>query len=1370
MMNLKHIRLFVTLACLLAASVSYAQNANIYNTETGLSNTQVNSISQDSRGFVWICTENGLNRFDGMEFTVFRHESARENSLASDLVLSCFEDSEGVCWVGTSTGLQIFDPVTSSFSRFNLRDPEVPESDQHISCIIETPDLGGYKEILVSTSQHGIYLINSRTHELENERRWALDKILPSYFVSHLFLDSADRLWVAFDDGGLCVVNNSNLVPLEGVWDGWDGPSAENIIVTSFFEDPSSRTVFIGSSNCGILVFDPEKGSIGRPRNAEARSCAVMSLLDNTISESQPATILVGTENSGLRVFDPADGSISALNSSRIPFQTHHWKVHNLMLDRQGNVWVGAYQAGVMVIPRSVYGFEAMTFSLLGIPGDNCACVTSIVSDPYRGGLWVGTDGGGIFHVREDGRTENFTAANSGLGNNSIMALAIDRKGTLWIATYLGGLYRYDGAFRPFSDQNSIGSIKTAALAIDRLGKYMYVGTYGAGMSVVDLSTGKLLRNVGNDDTKWITSLYIDRNGLVWAGTFNGPRCYDPKGYRITRPSGPAGEITARVYCFRETSDGKMCIGTGENLMVLDRQTPEVTSYSIGDGLPSNVINAIEESRDGNLWISTSNGLSRLDPKTGTFRNFYRFDGLQDNEFRYGASYSGTDGKLYFGGVQGLTSFYPDVVESCVREMPQLYFSRLQVMNEEVAFDASGIRLPAHRNMFTLKFGVLEYTNPLKVVYSYRIERVDPQWRQCGALSREASYSNLRPGRYTLEVKAYFDGNPDECVTESIPVIVDSPWYLSTPAIIFYLLMLALAAFAVRHYLRGRKQREKEREQSRLKELKLSMFTDLTHEIRTPLTLVLSPLKKLRENEVDPGKKNTYNLMYRNTLRVMRLVNQLLDIRKIDSGQMEYHFRQTDVVFFIKDIMNSFDEMAVSRGINFVITPSDKPVELWIDQGNFDKIIFNILSNAFKHVPDSGSISIDIGSPEANDGSLDSKIRQFVRISIENDGEHIPPQHLERIFERFFQVDNSGGSGSGVGLNLAKMLVEKHHGVIRAANTERGAAFTLLLPVGSSHLSREELSSTTHHKDLYVKDNVHMADGAIDSNEDLTFVPQASEDAVQDGAVSRKKRPIVVVDDDTEMREYMKMEFSSFFAVTACPDGEEAWKVISATIPDAVVTDLKMEGMDGAELCRRIRKNPETNHLPVIILTSETDDGAMQKCIDSGADSYLTKPVSMEIIISTLKQSISTRDTIRHKFVDSSNLKLDDVKMTSDEKNLVSRIVSSIKSNIDDPDFGVEQLSASVGMSRVHLNRKLKETMNISPSNLMKSIRLRQAAYLLVNNKVNISEVAYRVGFSTHSYFSSSFRDYFGMTPKEFVARFEKESDPEELKKFLQDY
>ena len=1376
---MKHLRLLAVTIFVFASITAGAQRARIYTSAQGLANSHIHDIYQDSRGFIWISTENGLSKFDGIKFSTLRHDRSRQSSIASNTVRTVFEDSRGVMWIGTSAGLQTFRTQYNRFRKINLEDWSVPDSDQHIISVIEFRDNEKGK-IIATSSGHGIYILDAESHKVDHDMQDAINRLLPSKFISGIFKDSRDRLWAATDNGGITVIDIRTLSKLSDIWDKGMHKESEDI-VNSFTEDPRTGNIYLGTKSSGVLLWDAGSEKIRRSKGSKGESFSIMSMIPNNIVPRYgDNTYLIGLENHGIKLYDAENESIRNIRFSNVPFNISRWKVQNMLEDNQGNVWVGALQTGVMIIPKSMFGFRHIDFKMTENGGRGNISVTSVISDEERDCLWVGTDGGGLFRTDAYGNSINLTAEDSEISNNSIMSLALDNRGTLWVATYLGGLWTYtpEKGFRQFKDQGSLNSEKTYHLTYSSDKDILYIGTHGNGFSKIDAAKETVVKTWSDDEFKWISYLAIDSSGLLWVGTYNGAMAYDSSTDNLTRYE-LLDDKSIRVNSIYESNDRNIWIGTGEGLVLMERGTKEKRLFTEEDGLANNSVSGILEDNEGYLWISTLNGLSRLDLKTETFKNFYQYDGLQENEFNARASFKAKNGRMYFGGINGLTAFNTTSLDRREKDVPPLYLSSLKVMNRNIRYnprneddnildrpisEATQITLPSNAGMFTVGFSVLEYTNPYKIAYEYMMDGVDKTWNRTTPGYQTATYTNIPSGRYKLQIKAFYEGKPEVFSHREINIRILPPWYLTIWAWIAYITLVALAVLAIIEYYRRRVALKRQQEESEIKEMKLKMFTNISHEIRTPLTLVMSPLKKMRENERDPHQKELYNLMYRNSLRILRLVNQLMDIRKIDNGQMKMHFIETDMVYFIKDIMQSFENLATGRNIDFSLDSRSEVTNLWIDQGKFDKVIFNILSNAFKYTPDNGKVSVSISDTINNDGIFSRNISGYVEFIIENTGVPVEEKHLARLFDRFYQADTMDAKmGSGVGLNLAKMLVDLHHGEISANNTATGMAFRIRIPVGCSHLTEDEMTKPESNKDLYTKSSLTI-DTDHTSIEDVTY----SSDT-EDGGNARntKKKTLILVDDDSEMRAYLKLELQNIYNVETYDNGKDAWARISTSIPDAVVTDLLMEKMDGAELCGKMKKNPGTNHIPVILLTSATDELSHHKCIESGADRFLTKPVSLETLKSAIASSIATREAIKSKYGREIDYGYSDMKIADSDNQLTSKVIATIRQNIENPEFSVEELAREVGMSRVHLNRKLKETMNISPSNLIKSIRMKQAAYLLINNKVNISEVAYKVGFSTHSYFSNSFHDYFGMTPKEFTAQYMNCTDEETLKKLF---
>jgi len=1178
----------VILATIICAQVNVsAQTARLFDSGSGLPNTQINDIFQDSSGLLWVATNNGLYRFDGMNFVGFHHEADNDRSLDSDLVLKVLEDSKGVFWVGTSTGLQIFDTEYNTFTDFPLGNDDI---GRYIYGLQEVPVGDSRSGILVSASQFGLYFIDSDTHELDPQRREKFRKPEHSTSVNALFIDSKSRIWAGSEIGGLSVFDTDGNTILNGIWRDLPQGLSQKVIATSFEEDSASGNIIIGTSNHGILVYDEKTGRITIPEDLAAQQCKVMSLMATKLFRIPGQhNFLVGTENEGIKLFSLENGALRPFYFPNVPYRTGGWKVHKILEDNQGNIWISAYQTGLMIVPQSMFGFQYFSFRQGERPGDDAYCLTSLCRDTERGQIWLGSDGDGLFLLHSDGSSINYNSSNSGLPDDSVMGVAFDRHGTLWIGTYLDGLvtYRPSEGFHIFEDNENVGSDKIFCLVYDPESDLLYAGTHGNGVAIIDARTRKVDRILSRGMNNWVNSLTFDKSGTLWIGTYNGHWCYNPGTGQVFRANIDRDLINKRVYSIQEGNGGVIWIGTGDGLIRFDQAKGESRLITESDGLSNNLISGILEGDDGSIWVSTSYGLTRIDQQTGKFSRYYEYDGLQGNEFRTNALYKTDKGQLFFGGNKGLTAFFPQIVRQKLHDVPPVIFTRLTVANKEVEYDASEddnilnkhitnateIVLPFTSNSFSLEYSVPEFTNPGRIRYAYRLDGFDSDWKTVSPSSRTATYTNIPHGRYKMSVKAYFDGDEDNYSIREIGIRVLPPWSLSIWAILAYILLAAGTIALILALLKKNREHKQEMRESALKETKLQMFSDISHDIRTPLNLVMSPLQKLLESESDPEKRENYEMMYRNSENILSLMNRIEEARKHESGQALVYK-----------------------------APDTAPVQ-----------------------PDE-----------------------------------------------------------------------------------------------------------------------------------------------EEGKTFKSKKNLILVDDNAEMRRYFRMELRDYFNIETCATADEAWKKIVSTIPDAVVTDFITGGeTDGADLCGKIKRNPSTNLIPVLILSSQWDDDTLRKCTENGADRYLVKPVPVDLLRTSIQQAISTRETIRNKYVNDISYDYESVTIQSSEKQFLPKVIETIKAHVSDPDFGVEELSREIGMSRVHMNRKLKEAINISPSSLIKSLKLKQAAYLLVNNKVNISEVAYKVGFSTHSYFSSSFKEYFGLSPKEFIAKYSEPGMEEALDKLL---
>ena len=1357
------------------------QRIRFYSSEQGLPNSMIHKVTQDDQGYIWIATENGASYFDGMRFTTFRHEPNKVGTLANDLIKTIYTDSRGVTWIGTSNGLQIYDRENNVFRDFSLQIPSF-KGTPYINSIIENKE---HEKLFVSVAGFGIIVYDANTHKIDLETTNILKKKYGASFLGSLFIDHKGILWSYSEQGYFFKVNLQEKKIEKLPWSPELKKQSKEIVVSAITEDPLNRNILIGTYNHGILIFDRLLGYIRSPKGKSSSKYRIRALLAEKVrGNGNKLSIWIGSEDSGLKKFDREREEIITPDFQYAPIDLSNCKVHSIMQDAQGNIWAGIFQKGLLIIPKSSNDFEYIKLSVSDdFMSRNIACVTSITRD-MNGNLWVGTDGGGLFRILKDGSKINYTKDNTPLPNNDLLTLLSDKRGILWISTYIGGItiFSPQKGFQIYSSDPELQKVNCSAY--DQKNDKLYMGTLGYGLKVLSFSDNRLEAFNDTNNLVWISSLCLDHSGDIWVGHTEGISWFNLKENRRMNVKSLNKMNGVTINSSLEDNDGSVWFGSHKGLFHYQKNSDQLMLYTKNEGLSSNYVCSILQDADGILWVSTINGLSRFDPESKTFNNFYAYDGLQDNEFRVGAHYKDKDGKMFFGGINGITAFYPDSISIEEKLMSNIYFSQLTVLNKNVNYNeamgkknildrhisqAHQITLKKSQNVFSLEFSVLEYTNPQKVIYSYMLEGFDKDWRFTHPNQRQATYTNLPEGSYIFHVKAFFEGSSEaqNVVYNEINIRILPPWYKSFWAFISYAALFSLLVMSFMNFLRRRKIRIQERLELEKKEMKLRMFTDLTHEIRTPFTLVMTPLKSMQESETDSRRKEIYNLMYRNILRILRLLNQLMDIRRIDNQQLKMHFQKTDLIYFIQDIMKSFEQLVILRNIDFRLVSNYETLDAWIDRANFDKVLFNIFSNAFKFTNDHGYIliSLDTFRNNPNDGSRHANT-EYIKLSIENSGSKIDEEEIDRIFDRFYQSNhNKVASGSGIGLNLAKTIVQLHHGEIRVKNTDNGVTFDVYIPLSNTHLSPEEMSDSVSSKDIYTR---IRHDDETHSDTEYVELSQIEDNDIIALKKSKSKRTLVFIDDDLDLGKYVRIELSDKYNVEICNNAKDAWKLITTVVPDAIIVDLIMPREDGVSLCKKIRKNAETNHLPVIILTSQTDEESERHCIESGADHYLTKPINLELLKSTIAQVIQTRDTIRNKYRVNVNPDFDRIRVSSPDSNLVAKVIETIRKNIDNSEFSVDDLSREVGLSRVHLNRKLKENINISPSNLIKSMRLKQAAYLLVNNKVNISDVAYKIGFSSHSYFSNSFKDYFGMAPTEFTHRYTELGDKETINKLFE--
>ena len=1342
----------VGLFLLLTMSASYlkAEKVRLFTPDDGLSNSHINHIYQDSKGYIWISTENGLNKFNGYDFEVYSSVPNDPASIQGNYVSCVYEDSRGLFWVATSNGLFQYDRTRNIFSPWKMGDMDEAFKDRRVNCILEDRN----KNLWVSYPGDGVVRLDAKTllPVVFNRRNSGIG----DNTISCIFEDRYGNLWFGTEDHGVFVFNPQNYTTKHYRYHPADPFGLSNNKVFSICEN-AAGDIWIGTIGGGINVFDDRTQSFRtlNPNKSSMENLIYSLLLDKN------KTVWVGTDGNGIFKYDVYGNKTAYWEEASSICDLRSAKVHTLLQDKQGNIWVALHQRGVLFISASGNYFQNIGFNPFDVSKSiGTHCVISIIED-HKGDVWAGTDGDGLYRIQSSGRIEHFTSKNTpGFPGDEITALYEDRDHTIWIGTYVTGFFRYnpqngkfDSYYRKTDSEEGLSYNHVTVFVRDDDGN-LWIGTNGGGISVLNPKTNLFKHYLYyGDKTKdqlsgnWVYDIMIDRDKGIWAASSNGLNYLNKeKDVFVTYPLGGDNlKISNLMYTLHEDYKGNIRVGSYYGLHCLDKNTGNSVLLTTADGLPDNMITGILEDRDHALWISTGKGLCRYHPETDECLNFYAEDGIQSNEFRRGSRFKGKNDKMYFGGINGITTFYPSRI-STEKSLLKLVFTDFLVYNESVKpgqsdilkkspDETESIRLKYNQRSFTFSFAALEYGVPQRVNYYVQMENFDAQWRQIKSPNRSVTYTNLDPGVYVFKVKATIDGK--HILQKNMQVIILPPWWWTTLAKAIYIVLVILLLYGIFAYFSYRlKQRrvlmEKE-QQKQLSESKLQFFTDISHEIRTPLTLIIGPLEKMMEMKIDEAMRSSFRIMYQNAIRILRLINQLMDLRALDKGKLKLKVEVVDILEFVRNIMNSFTELADARQIAFKLRTDDELPSVFIDRDCLDKIIFNLLSNAFKFTPQGGSVTVDVQTegPEQ------------LEISVLDSGIGISKEQQEHIFDRFYRIrdgNRNTKTGTGIGLHLAKMMAELHHGSLQVeSEPEKGSKFSVRIP----------LKSTVYEPDDF---------GAGNEEAPVTMfqpsVPVFTAEKNEEKTAETKKKghgTVLIVEDDADILRYMESELNSDYRVYTAITGKEGLTKALQYLPDIIITDIVMPEMDGLTLCKLIKTNEKTCHIPVILLTAKTSVEQRIEGLETGADSYIPKPFNIKHLQTRIEKLIQLRETLKQKYTGELEVVEDNIKVVTSDEKLLNRFNEKLKEQIKNPDLNVDLISKELGISRVHLNRRLKAITGDSPGNYIRNYRLKHAVWLLVNKNMTIAEVAYAVGFSSQAYFSNIFKGHYGMSPTEYA-------------------
>ena len=996
------------------------------------------------------------------------------------------------------------------------------------------------------------------------------------------------------------------------------------------------------------------------------------------------------------------------LNNQSFIFDNAH--ISDLLIDRDGNQWYGCYMKGLFLSNNDKNVFHPVSLDELGAGMETISSVVGVA------------DGLMLFVVKNHGlylldeKTGNTKLLQSPAGPIKVYS---DFRKNVYVYGR-DGIYEYDWKHQTYRLLLPANGLSLDDMRVDAAGN-IYFTSQGNGLYVWNRKSGKMTQYLMDDKrphkticNNWISEIRLDSRGWLWCATANGVSCMDTKtGYFDIILSRPLLEGKT-CYSTLELSDGKIAIATEMGLYLYDRKKQQTTPWPHSESISGLRIYSLKKDVKGNLWMSTAQGIWCYDSKAKSFFSFEKGNGLLTKEYLAGVVGSTSDGVICYGNSEGLTYFRPSQVKDYNEKTSVIYLSGVLLDGKMAPFIGDNLSVPSDFKSIVLSFSQLDYQSVGNIVFQYRIN--GGKWISNAAGDNSFNFTGLSYGHYRIEVRIYCNGKYST-YKKVINLDVLAPWFLTVWAKLIYLfLILGLTAAAIIVYLRKKKRD--------LEEAKMQFLINATHDIRSPLTLIMEPLKKLKERLGNAEEYQTdIDTIDRNAQRLLTLVNQILDKRRLDKHQMNLSCRETNLVEFSQGLVSLFTYNANLRGINIRLEMPETPVNAWIDRNKLDKAIANLLSNAFKYTPNGGEIIFRIEKQ-------DKKVLLYVIDSGKGLGKN---DDAKTLFERFYQGKNSADmhlGGSGIGLNLCRYIVRLHGGDVTARNREdgtSGACFIIELPLGKEHLKDSQINSD------------YVVNGK----------------KPQRGAASRNSK-ILLVDDDIEICRYLKSELSDWYRFVICNNGKEALKQLLSGDFDLVVSDVVMPEMDGITLLRNIKGNANISHVPVIMLTSKSEISDRLEGIKLGADAYLAKPFSLEELHLTIDNLIDNVRRLKGKF--SGALKQDDkvekIEVKGYDEELMERIMKVVNENLSDSDFNVEKMCDEVGVSRTQLHRKLKEMTGVPTSEFLRNIRLNEAARLIREHKINITQVSYMVGFANNSHFSTAFKKYFGMSPTEYAAKY----------------
>lgn len=1331
-------------------------------TEQGLSSHLVSCIIEDDLGFMWIGTNDGLNRFDGYEFKTFYHNEKDTNSISSNQIQYLHTDKDGDLWIATSNGLNRLNRQTNNFDRIRLIKGDNDFSELVIRVVKEDATgqlwLGTTKGLLVIDKAGNIK--NHFKNDPNNRQSLAEDR------VGQILFDKKGGVWVGTEKH----VNRLNLgdnnftrFPLD-----IQVPLDKHPPINDLFQDSKGR-IWVTSRISGLNLFDEKQQAF---QYYPLKSIPAGDLLlhrTRDIYEAPDGKLWIATYD-GIILFDPeTDIETKIVHDPNNEYSLSHNGVNRIYEDKRGNLWIGVYIGGVNYLDKNINAIQHYQYT-----GDKYGPsfnVTSTIAEDKSGKIWLGVERDGLNCFDPITQTFKYYKQDSKLYQNSAAAnhireIAVGKANNLWIGTFYGGLFSFDLATEKFNpipliDKNGadLRLAQINSLEVDVKGNLWIASD--AGLHYYDTQNKTLLKELtelqGLDLKGTVATIFEDLTGNIWISTSqeNGLLYLD-------NTTGEAKKFALdNVQAIYQDVANELWLGTKrDGLSHLNIKTGAIKKYPLGK-INNKGVYGILAGNANNLWLSTDKGIYNFNKADYSLKSFQKEDGIKGNQYKRNAFLEASDGRLYFGGSKGFCVFDPSKIGD-ENFSPNIVITDFLIASakegasqkdneSEFLVKNELIELPWHQNTFFIDFVAINYSRPDKTQYAYKLDGFD-DWNYIGN-RRNATYTNLNPGSYTFQIKATNGDGVWNSESEILKLHIATPPWQTWWAYLGYLMAISAIIYFVQLNIRNRIRLKNELQLEHLKreqvqqfhELKYRFFTNISHDLKTPLTLIMGPLEQLLNYYTsDVQVRRQLTVAYKNGERLLNLIGQLMDFRKLETNHNQLRVAQGNFTRFANEIFLSFQEAARFRGIDYTFEAEAEPIMVYFDRDKLEKVLFNLLSNAFKYTPDGGLIQVILASHAPTEKFKEGHLR----LSIQDSGKGMTEQVKKHLFNPYVLGDSptfNQESSSGIGLSIAKGLTDLHKGTIEVTSEfGEGSTFMLCLPLGKTHLSEEAILGDFNDSDApvhYLKSGAELAEAV---KEKVTNI------AVQPPANIAEQPLLLIVEDNPDIQQYIVDIFQQDYRLLLATNGKQGFDKALKNNPDLIISDVMMPEVNGIDFCSQVKRELKTSHIPVILLSARTSLIFKVNGLETGADDYINKPFSQKVLQLKVKNLLATRKSLQQRFRKEANLNLKNIAVSTADERFLEKLIQLIETNMKEPKFGVEYLGGELRITRVHLYRKIKALTNMTATEFVRTIRLRFAKKLLTTTFLNINEVSYEIGFQDPSYFRKCFKQQFGVSPTKY--------------------